>query len=171
MYHLALIPDAIYCASKLPTDTELSTTTPTNAETSSEDIPQITLNGKENGITSLNGTGDHALQNGIHTEKQETKLESISEEEEVNLKEKQEDEQVKEAEKPVSEVHTSAEKLIPSPLVANLVALWNKVASDLSSVTLSPAEILEGARFLLTLPPATLGVVSEASKDDIQVLN
>jgi hypothetical protein len=50
-----------------------------------------------------------------------------------------------------------AEKPAPMSLSAHLVALWNKVASELSATNLTPGEIIDGARFLLGLPPVNLG--------------
>jgi hypothetical protein len=55
----------------------------------------------------------------------------------------------------------------PMSLGAHLVALWNKVAAELSATNLTPGEILDGARFLLSLPPVNLGEGIGSVKDGI----
>ena len=63
---------------------------------------------------------------------------------------------------------TQAEKPATMSLSSHLVALWNKVASELSATNLTPGDILDGARFLLALPPVNLGSTGvESVKDDI----
>lgn len=163
MYHLALIPDAIYCASKLPNESEVS-------DEPANDTSGVNGNAKE---SPPNGVVPEIKLNGIHKEE---KLDSISEEPEELAEAGPTDNKPQESEptqetvtKEEEKVEVTTEKAYPSPLVANLVALWNKVASDLSAITLSPAEILEGARYLLTLPPATIALVSDASKDGILI--
>lgn len=154
--------------------------------TNGTDNVSLQVNGKaqepesqgNSAVLALNGTEDHGIapKSKDSSEPAEPGKEPVEPSKEPVEPSKEPAEPSKERAEPSKEPAEPSketpqmEKSAPMSFGAHLVALWNKVASELSATNLTPGDILDGARFLLSLPPVNLGAGVAAVKDDILLL-